>query len=547
VNIFIKRQKKENILSQKTVEELLSVDGELSLLYVEDNKDVRDSMVELLEHYCSDFDVAVDGQEAWEKYQSYHKKTGHYYDIVLTDINMPKMSGIQLIEKIRERNERQIIVVISAHNELDMLLKLIELEISNFIVKPLEMDQFERVFARVINIVHQRRTYYRLNEDLQRTKMLAEQATQYKSQFLANMSHEIRTPLNAIIGFISLLREREDDETKMKYLDIIMNSSDSLLQLINDILDVSKIESGKLEIEPQNFNPYKDLITVAELFQAKAAEKDIVLTIKYNNSIPELLYGDSLRIKQIFSNLLSNAIKFTPEGSKVKCVIWYKDGNLNIMVKDYGIGISKEQQQKIFQPFTQADGSIVRKYGGTGLGLTISMELSRLLGGELTLKSEEGKGSVFRLSLPIPLGKEEKEEEEESIEKLEGHVLVVEDYEANRMFVGIILENAGLTYDIAHDGVEAIKKFKENKYDLILMDENMPNLNGTEATKEILRLEKEQGLSHTPIVSLTANALKGDRELFLASGFDDYLSKPIDPQKLLKTMKRLLNSCPLPS
>jgi len=538
------RQKKENVLS-KSVQELLSIDGELSLLYVEDNKDVRESMVDLLEHYCSELEVAVDGQDGLEKYEAYYERTGRYFDLVLTDINMPKMSGIELIERIRQINERQIIVVISAHNELDILLKLIELEISNFLVKPIEMEQFETVFARVINIVHQKRAYYKLNEDLQRTKMLAEQATQHKSQFLANMSHEIRTPLNAIIGFISLLRENETDETKLKYLDIIMNSSDSLLQLINDILDVSKIESGKLEIEPHNFNPYKDLITVAELFQAKAAEKDIVLTIKYNNSIPELLYGDSLRIKQIFSNLLSNAIKFTPEGSKVKCVIWYKEGNLNIMVKDYGIGISEEQQKKIFQPFTQADGSIVRKYGGTGLGLTISMELSRLLGGELTLKSQEGKGSTFRLTLPVPLGKEEKTEEEEMVTHLDGHILVVEDYEANRMFVGIILENAGLTYEMAHDGLEAIEKFKNGKFDLILMDENMPNLNGTEATKEILKMEAEQGLEHTPIISLTANALKGDREMFLASGFDDYLSKPIDPQKLLKTMKRLLNSCPL--
>jgi signal transduction histidine kinase len=468
--------------------------------------------------------------------------TSNCYDIVLTDINMPKINGIDLIEKIRQINERQIIIVISAHNELDILLKLIELEISNFLVKPIEIHQFEKVFARALNIVHQRRKYYRLHEDLQRTKMLAEQATKHKSQFLAKMSHEIRTPLNAIIGFITLLREKETDETKLKYLDIISNSSDSLLQIINDILDISKIESGKLEIESQNFNPYKDLITTAELFQAKAAEKDIVLKIKYNSSIPELLYGDVLRIKQIFSNLLSNAIKFTPDGSVVKSVIWYKNGYLNILVKDYGIGISEEQQKKIFQPFTQADGSIVRKYGGTGLGLTISMELSRLLGGELQLKSVEGKGSTFVLTLPVPLGKEEKRDEEDSIMSLDGHILVVEDYEANRMFVAIILENAGLTYEMANDGVEAIEKFKNGKFDLILMDENMPKLNGTEATKEILKIEKEQGLKHTPIISLTANALKGDREQFLAAGFDDYLSKPIDPQKLLKTMKHLLDS-----
>jgi CheY-like chemotaxis protein/anti-sigma regulatory factor (Ser/Thr protein kinase) len=252
-----------------------------------------------------------------------------------------------------------------------------------------------------------------------------------------------------------------------------------------------------------------------------------------------------LRIKQIFTNLISNAIKFTPEGSIVKCVVWYKKGKFNIVVKDYGIGISEEKQKRIFEPFTQADESTERVYGGTGLGLTISLELSRMLGGELTLKSKEGKGSTFKLSVPLPLGEEETETEEEEELKLQGNVLIVEDYEANRMFLGIILENAGLTCEMAHDGIEAIEKFKTGSYDLILMDENMPNLNGTEATKEILKIEKEKGLAHTPIISLTANALKGDRELFLAAGFDDYLSKPIDPQNLLKTMKRLLNTCSL--
>jgi CheY-like chemotaxis protein len=370
--------------------------------------------------------------------------------------------------------------------------------------------------------------------------MVAEEATKHKSQFLANMSHEIRTPLNAITGFITLLQENETDETKLKYLKIIKNSSDSLVQIINDILDISKIESGKLKIEPYNFNPYENLITIAELFQAKAAEKKIEFKIKYNNDMPKILYGDALRIKQIFTNLLSNAIKFTPEGSVVKCVVWYKNGELSILVKDYGIGISEEKQKTIFEPFTQADGSTERVYGGTGLGLTISLELSRMLGGTLKLKSKEGKGSTFKLTVPLPLGEEEDQcDYNEELSPL-GHILIVEDYEAYRMFLSIILENAGLTYEMAHDGIEAIEKFKSGKYDLILMDENMPNLGGIAATKEILKIEREKSLSHTPLISLTANALQGDRERFLEAGFDDYLTKPIDPDLLLKTMSRLL-------
>ena len=526
---------------QNTIQELLEKDDKLSILYVEDNKFVQESTIDMLDIYFDDITVADDGQEALEKYIKYYEEHGKYYDIILTDINMPRMNGIELIKHIKELNDRQDIIVLSAHNESENLLQLIDLQIKNFILKPIDLDRFQKVFGHVIEVIQQRREFRKIHEKLAQAKQEAEEANELKSQFLANMSHEIRTPLNAIMGFITLLNEKETDEQKRKYLNIIKNSSDSLLQIINDILDISKIESGKLSIEPYNFNPYKDLIEIAELFQAKAAEKNIRFSIKYNNSIPNILYSDLLRIKQIFSNLLSNAIKFTPEGSKVKAVVWYKNGNLNIMVKDYGIGISPEKQKTIFEPFTQADGSTVRKYGGTGLGLTISLELAKLLGGDITLKSKEGKGSMFHLSIPVPIGEEEEiQEDDTDTMNLSGHILVVEDYEANRMFVSIILDNAGLTYEMAHDGLEALEKFKTGKYDLILMDENMPNMGGMEATKEILKLEKSQNLKHTPVISLTANALQGDKERFLKAGFDDYLSKPIEPDLLLKTLAKYL-------
>ena len=523
-----------------TIWELMSNTRDIRVLYVEDNDLVRESMRELIAAYGMEVTTASNGMEALERYEESLQEGNVPYDIVATDIRMPKMGGIELIEKIRALNERQLIVVLSAHNESDELFRLIELEVSHFLPKPIVIDEFEMVMGRVISIIDQRRQFRKMHEELERTKRLAEEATRYKSQFLANMSHEIRTPLNAIIGFINLLSEGEDDEVKLKYLDIIKNASDSLLQIINDILDISKIESGKLEIEPFNFKPYRELMSIAELFQVKAAEKEITFTIDYGQRIPELLYGDALRIKQILTNLLSNAIKFTPEGGTVKCRMDYHDGTLSIEVEDQGIGISGEQQEKIFQPFMQADGSIVRKYGGTGLGLTISMQLSRLLGGQLSLQSQEGQGSIFTLQIPVPVGKEVKSEEDDDLSSLQGHILMVEDYEANRMFVGIILENAGLSYEIAKDGCEAVEKFKAGRFDLILMDENMPNMNGTEATKRILQLEREHDIPHTPVISLTANAHKGDRERFLEAGFDDYLSKPIDPKKLLRTLKRYL-------
>ncbi len=525
----------------RPIQELLQEAGELSILYVEDNAMVRESTMELLKMFFDHVDVAGDGEEGLRKYQAYHEKHQCYYDIVLTDINMPKMNGIEMTRQIKAIHDRQNMIALSAHNESNYLLDLIDLEVSNFILKPIEIERFEKVFSHVIEVIIQKRQFKQMNENLARSKRLAEEAMQQKSQFLANMSHEIRTPLNAIVGFIKLLEEKETDKEKLKYMHIIKNSSDSLVQIINDILDISKIESGKLKIEPYNFNPYDDLISVAELFQAKAAENYIDFKIKYNNYMPSVLYGDALRIKQIFTNLLSNAIKFTPEGSIVKSVVWYKNGRLNILVKDYGIGISEEKQKSIFEPFTQADGSTARVYGGTGLGLTISLELSRMLGGELTLKSEVGKGSAFKLSVPLPLGKEEEDAQEDEDIALSGHVLIVEDYEANRMFLSIILENFGLTYEMANDGLEAIEKFKTGRYDLILMDENMPNMGGMDAAKQIAVLEEESGLEHTPVVSLTANALKGDKERFLAAGFDGYLSKPIDPTLLKRTIAPFLS------
>ena len=293
-----------------------------------------------------------------------------------------------------------------------------------------------------------------------------------------------------------------------------------------------------------DFNPYDDLITVAELFQAKATQKGVLLKINYNSSMPKILYGDVLRVKQIFTNLLSNAVKFTPKGAIVKCIVWYKNGHLNIRVKDYGIGIPQEKQKHIFESFAQAESSTVREYGGTGLGLTISTKLTEMLGGTLSLSSQEGKGSIFQLSLPIRFGRAVDRNPVTASDDLSihGHLLLVDDTETNRMFIGIVLENAGITYETANNGIEAVEKFQTGKYDLILMDENMPKLNGTGATKAILKIEKEQNLEHIPIISLTANALKGDKERFLEAGMDDYLSKPVNPISLISTLRKYLSN-----
>ena len=381
-----------------------------------------------------------------------------------------------------------------------------------------------------------------IQKELQYAKDNADKANLHKSEFLANMSHEIRTPLNAILGFIELLKDEEVGRRSLEYVNIIDNSSHSLLQIIEDILDFSKIESGKLDIDKIDFNSKAEFEVITHLFSAKCKEKNLSLSLIMDKNLPQTINTDPLRIKQIVSNLLGNAIKFTDEGKNIEVKIDYKDNNLYISVRDEGKGIEKDKLEHIFESFSQEDSSTTREYGGTGLGLTISRELVKLLGGELHVKSELGVGSEFYFSVPVEVGKEiiEVKESSQKISFDGKKVLLVEDNKANQMYMQIILKKLNLVFDITSDGLEAIEAFKNSKYDVILMDENMPNMNGIEAAKQILSIEKEKNLKHTPVIALTANALKGDREKFLAAGMDEYLSKPINKERLSEVMGKLI-------
>ncbi|MEA3513661.1 MAG: ATP-binding protein [Campylobacterota bacterium] len=394
--------------------------------------------------------------------------------------------------------------------------------------------------------------YYLLNEIKLKNKLknLTSEAKQdrdkailsskSKAEFLANMSHEIRTPLNGVLGFVDILKDSVTNKQNREYLEIIDNSSQHLLGVIDDILDFSKIESGKLYIENCDFDTKKEFELIKSLFEAKASQKDLTLNLMIDKNIPPFINSDSLRIKQIISNLLSNAIKFTDNGKFITISISFKENYLYVSVKDQGIGISKDKQNHIFKAFSQEDGSTTRKYGGTGLGLTISSELVKLLGGKLQLNSILGTGSEFYFSIPVTIGKDiDIQPKDTKIEDFGGKkVLLVEDNIPNQMFMKVILKKMNLNYEIASDGIEAIEMFKNNSYDVVLMDENMPNMNGIEATKHILEYEKSNNLKHTPIIALTANALKGDREKFLKAGMDEYLTKPLNKLKL----NNLINS-----
>jgi len=403
------------------------------------------------------------------------------------------------------------------------------------------------LFVSVFILVRDIKRRKKLEIELIASKEKAEIATRAKSEFLANMSHEIRTPLNAIFGFITILKDNETNKEKQKYLTIIEKSGETLKNIINDILDFSKIEAGKFEIEKREVNIKKDIEILVSLFKSKANEKNLNLELEIEN-LDYMIFTDSIRFKQIISNLLSNAIKFTNKNKNIKLTVKYDDKKemLYVEVQDEGIGIEKEKLEHIFEAFSQADTSTTRKYGGTGLGLTISYRLVEMLGGKLKVQSEVGKGSKFYFTIPAKKGKliekEEKKEDKILDNTYNLHVLLVEDNKANQMFMKVIFKKMGLTFDIANNGIEAIEKFKNNRYDLILMDENMPEMNGMEATKKIREYEEKHNLKRTFISALTANALHGDKEKFIESGMDFYLSKPLDIEKLKNILNKINKS-----
>ncbi|HFU74158.1 MAG TPA: response regulator [Helicobacteraceae bacterium] len=369
----------------------------------------------------------------------------------------------------------------------------------------------------------------------------AEIANASKSLFLANMSHEIRTPLNAIIGFINILKKDEKDATRNHYLDVIETSSHSLLGIINDILDLSKIEGGKLDIDLQNFNPQQLINDIIELFQAKAEEKKITLKKEYTSPIPTSLRSDPLRIKQILSNLLSNAIKFSPDYSQISFIISYHDTTLCIKVVDQGIGIAEDKQEAVFDAFIQAEHSTTRQYGGTGLGLNISKKLAQLLDGDISLTSEPYKGSTFELSVGATVVEALHEENCDECDAkfcTNAHVLVAEDNKTNQLLIQILLDDLELQHTIVNDGKEVLQALNEGTFDVILMDINMPNMDGVDATKAIR--STPSSYQEIPIIALTANAVKGDKERFMQVGMNAYVSKPIELPELIQALKTFI-------
>jgi signal transduction histidine kinase/ActR/RegA family two-component response regulator len=378
-----------------------------------------------------------------------------------------------------------------------------------------------------------------LSENLIEAKTQADVANKAKSAFLASMSHEIRTPLNAIIGFINVLSKEETDPKKLEYLRIVQNSSGSLLGVINDILDISKIEDGKLDIEKIDFDVRQQIDELIKFYGSTMDARDITLNLNVRSSVPHSLKSDPLRLKQVLSNLISNAIKFSSENSTVNVDVDYKDSQLFVSVRDEGIGITEEAKQRIFNAFEQAESSTTRSFGGTGLGLAICKKLVKLMGGKITVQSEFEKGSVFSFYIDAP--ESAKNVDEVAVNKeyaFEGHVLVAEDNKTNQMLIKILLDEMGVSYTVVDDGEEAVNTFLKEDFDLILMDINMPKLDGIQATKRVRQADTEHRA--IPIVALTANAMKEDVEAYHEAGMNAHVAKPIDANLLAKELSKFL-------
>ncbi|MBF0194869.1 MAG: response regulator [Magnetococcales bacterium] len=529
--------------------------SQATILIVDD----QSSNIDLLKDILPDFNLftALNGRRALEIASSNYSP-----DIILLDIMMPEMNGYEVCRRLKNSDLTKDIPVIfvTARNEVtdesegfavggvDYITKPYHAEIIRHRVKScLSLMQHQNQLEELVKARTQE--LEKARKEAEDGKKAAEAGNKAKSDFLAHMSHELRTPMNAILGMSEILEETTLTNTQEWCVTNLNHSGETLLTLINDILDLSKIEASQLTIEATNFDLIHAFKKTLELFKFSFIDKSIVLQHKIADDVPQWVNGDPTRLQQILLNLISNALKFTKKGYVEASIYVDDDKNIAFSILDTGSGVPQEKQQEIFQPFTQADTSITRHHGGTGLGLTICSRLVDLMGGKIWFESEVDKGSKFTFTIPFILvnkneivastvNKNSIYSDDYSNKDLQNiKILLVEDTEENQFVIQGFLQKSNCQIEVAGNGAIGVEKFKESTFDIVLMDIQMPIMDGYTATKKIRQWEKEQGADPTPIIALTAHALNKEAELIMAAGCDLHLTKPIRKARLIATLK----------
>lgn len=505
-------------------------------------------------------DLHIDIISARSGHEALHLLVEHDIALALLDVQMPEMDGFELaglMRGVEKTKDVPIIFLTAAAHRTNFEFKGYETGAVDFLFKPLDPHVLRTKVGVFVQLAKQKQLLATklaelevARQEAEVARINAERADRLKSSFLANMSHEIRTPLGALMGFAELLQRQDlDAEARAPYLEIILKNSRNLLALINEILDLSKVESGHLDIERLALPVRETLDEMLLLLNPLIQKNEIKVDLRIQPEVPGHIETDPLRFRQILTNVVGNAVKFSPRG-RVQIDVSYKPlseknvHELQIQITDTGIGMSPEHVRSLFQPFSQGDAGVTRKFGGTGLGLALARKLTQHLGGDIELqRSEIGKGSSFMIrledrpslrqtQLQKPRPSENGDENQITLQGL--RILVVDDSEDNQLLIKTVLEMSGAIVQLADDGLQGIDEALKNEFDLILMDYQLPGCDGLEAT----RILRGRGL-RVPIVALTANAMKDEKEKALSAGCDDYHSKPIHWDILKRMIQRL--------